>query len=272
MGFISSAQPPTDRVDPVYCFGFQNNNLLVQVVDGKTIVPMVRHAEEIGFEPVRTQYLGVLNGSHCYSAELPLDVPWPESTSFIDLRKLHGIMDPDFLKAAVSAIQVINWDQTFQFCGRCGVPTETKTDERAKICPDCGLINFPRLAPAIMAAIIKDDQILLANGMGFPPNFFSVLAGFVEPGETLEECLAREVKEEVGIEVKNIRYFSSQPWPFPNSLMIAFSAEHQSGEIIVDGEEIRKADWFSADKLPLRPDSRISISGQLIDWFEKQYR
>ena len=123
-----------------------------------------------------------------------------------------------------------------------------------------------------MAAVIKDDQILLANGRGFPPDFFSVLAGFVEPGETLEECLAREVREEVGLEVKNMHYFNSQSWPFPNSLMIAFSAEYQSGEIKVDGEEIREAGWFRANQLPFRPDSRISIAGRLIDWFEKEYR
>ncbi|MFH2132032.1 MAG: NAD(+) diphosphatase [bacterium] len=272
MSFISLIEPPADRVDPAYWFAFQKNNLLVQVVDGKTIVPYVMSMEEIGFKPVRTQYLGLLDGRHCYSAELPLNAPWPESASFADLRRLHGIMDADFLKAAVNGVQVVNWDQTFQFCGRCGTPTENKTDERAKICPACGLVNFPRLSPAIMAAVIKDNQILLANGRGFPDHFFSVLAGFAEPGETLEECLAREVKEEVGLEVKNIHYFGSQPWPFPHSLMIAFSAEYLSGEICVDGEEIMKADWFAADSLPFRPDSRISISGQLIDWFENQYQ
>jgi NAD+ diphosphatase len=272
MSFISMIHPPTDRVEPAYWFGFQNYNLLVQNIDGKTVVPLTIEVEEIGFKPVRTQYLGQLNGSDCYSAELPLNAPWPESANFIDLRSLHGVLDADFLKAAVNAIQILNWDQTFQYCGRCGTPTEDKTGERAKSCPECGLMNFPRLSPAIMAAIIKDGQILLANGRGFPANFFSVLAGFAEPGETLEECLAREVREEVGLEVKNIRYFGSQPWPFPHSLMIAFTAEYLSGEIKVDGEEIKSAAWFSADELPFRPDSKISISGQLIDWFETRSR
>jgi len=272
MGFISLVNPPTDRIDPAYWFGFQNYNLLVQNIDGKTVVPLTMEVEEIGFKPACTHYLGQLNGSHCYAAELPLNAPWPESANFIDLRKLHGMMDSDFLKAAVNAIQIVTWDQTFQYCGRCGAPTENKPGERAKTCPDCGLINFPRLAPAIMAAVVKDNQILLANGPGFPSNFFSVLAGFVEPGETLEECLAREVLEEVGIEVKNIRYFNSQPWPFPHSLMIAFTAEYLSGDIKVDGKEIKSADWFSADQLPFRPDSRISIAGRLIDWFEDSHR
>ncbi len=272
MGFISSVIPKTDITEPAYWFVFQHNNLLVEVVGDETVVPKVQGTEELGIEPIRSQYVGRLNGSHCYAAELSATAPWPESASLVDLRKLHSIMDPDFLKAAVTAIQVIHWDQTFQYCGRCGTPTEGKEGERAKICPACGLMNFPRLSPAIMAAVVKGDQLLLANGRGFPSSFFSVLAGFVEPGETLEECVAREVKEEVGIAVQNIRYFGSQPWPFPNSLMIAFTAEYHRGEIHVDGEEINTADWFSADSLPFRPDAKISISGQLIDWFENQYR
>ncbi len=272
MSFISLVTPPLEISGPVHWFAFQNNNLLVEVVDSKTVVPYVVDLEEVGFDPVRTQYLGLLNDTPCFSAELPLNAPWPEKANFSDLRRLHGVLDPDFLKAAVTAIQVVNWDQTFQYCGRCGTPTEVRGGERAKVCPACGLINFPRIAPAIMAAVIKEDQILLANGRDFPANFFSVLAGFAEPGETLEECISREVKEEVGIDVKNIRYFGSQPWPFPNSLMIAFTAEYQGGDITVDGEEIKTADWFPADKLPFRPDSRISISGQLIDWFEQEFK
>lgn len=272
MAFISATDPPPSDSEPVYWFAFQQNHLLVEVVNEETVVPKVIRLNDIGFNPLRTLYLGQLNGSPCYSAELSSSAAWPDSATFIDLRRLHGMMTPDFLKAAVTAIQVLNWDQTFRYCGRCGTPTENKAGERAKICPACGLMNFPRLSPAIMVAVIRDKRILLANGRGFPSSFFSVLAGFVEAGETLEECIIREVREEVGLSVHHLKYFGSQPWPFPHSLMIAFTAEHRSGEIRIDGNEIKDAGWFEADSLPSRPDSRISISGRLIDWFEQHHQ
>jgi NAD+ diphosphatase len=269
MSFVPSSTPPADRTEPAYWFVFRQYDLLVETVQSETVVPRSGNLAELGFEPVRPVYLGRLNDCHCYAAELPPSATWNEPVSLVDLRRLHGLMAPEFLQAAVTGIQLLSWDQTFRYCGRCGTPTEDKEDERAKVCPACGLVNFPRLSPAIMAAVIRGDRILLANGHGFPSGFFSVLAGFVEPGETLEECVVREVKEEVGIDVHNIRYFGSQPWPFPNSLMIAFTAEYRRGEIRVDGSEITAADWFSADQLPSRPDARISISGQLIEWFER---
>ena len=145
---------------------------------------------------------------------------------------------------------------------------EDMPDERAKRCPACGLVNYPRLSPAVIVAVIKGDQILLARNKRFRAPFYSVLAGFVEPGETLEQCVQREIHEEVGLSVKNIRYFGSQPWPFPNSLMIGFVADYAGGEIAVDNSELMEAGWFSAESLPVLP-SPISIAWQLIDWFAK---
>jgi NAD+ diphosphatase len=118
----------------------------------------------------------------------------------------------------------------------------------------------------VIVAVIRGKRILLARARRFPPGFYSVLAGFVEPGETLEECVSREVREETGIEVKNLRYFASQPWPFPHSLMVAFTAEHAAGEITVDPSEIVEASWYSADALPHLPDP-ITVARKLIDWF-----
>jgi NAD+ diphosphatase len=160
----------------------------------------------------------------------------------------------------------VNWNQTHRYCGRCGKLTEDKTDERAKTCPECGMINYPRLSPAIIVAVLKNDRILLGRNKRFRLPFYSVLAGFVEPGETLEECVSREIREEVSITVKNIRYFGSQPWPFPDSLMIAFIADYAGGEISTDGSEIIDAAWFAKDNLPKIPP-KISIARQLIDWF-----
>jgi NAD+ diphosphatase len=179
-------------------------------------------------------------------------------------------MEDHLFSLAGRAIQIVNWNQTHQFCGRCGTRTDDKLDERAKICPKCGLISFPLLSPAIIVAVVQGSRILLAHANHFPDGFYSVLAGFVEPGETLEECVQREVQEEVGLQLKNIRYFGSQPWPFPHSLMIAFTAEYAGGQITTDGMEIRDAGWFTAHDLPLIP-GKISIARRLIDWFVEDY-
>jgi NAD+ diphosphatase len=141
-----------------------------------------------------------------------------------------------------------------------------KNDEVAKQCPQCGFVSFPRISPAIIVLVEHDGKALLARSPRFKEGLFSTLAGFVEPGETLENAVRREVKEEAGINVKNIRYFGSQPWPFPDSLMIGFTAEYACGEITVDNNEILDARWFSADNMPEIP-GKISISRALIDWF-----
>jgi NAD+ diphosphatase len=169
------------------------------------------------------------------------------------------------------AAQLYRWNNSHKFCGQCGGLTEDKADERAKVCLKCDLIYFPRLSPAVIVAVIKDKKILLARSGRFPYGFYSVLAGFVQPGETLEECVAREVYEEVGIVVKNIRYFDSQPWPFPDSLMLGFTAEYASGDIYVDQSEIADAGWFGAFNMPNIPP-KISIARQLIDWYVDNFK
>lgn len=179
---------------------------------------------------------------------------------------LYNAIDEDIFLLAGKAIQIVSWDQTHQYCGRCGNKTETLTGERAKKCPVCGLLNYPRLAPAVITAVLKDHQILLTHNIAFRGKMHGLVAGFVEPGETLEECARREILEEVGIGVKNLRYFNSQPWPFPNSLMLGFIAEYESGEIRADGKEISEAGWYTADNLPEIPP-KLSIARELIDWF-----
>jgi NAD+ diphosphatase len=185
---------------------------------------------------------------------------------FHGLRALFGRVDDRVFRLAGRAFQIMNWDRTHQFCSRCGHATRDKEDEAAKRCPECGFETFPTMAPAMIVAVTRGDKILLARAGRFPKEMYSVLAGFVEPGESLEECVRREIGEEVGVEVKNIRYFGSQAWPFPNSLMIAFTAEYGGGEIRIDEKEIVDAAWFRADNLPKIPD-KISIARRLIDWF-----
>jgi NAD+ diphosphatase len=163
------------------------------------------------------------------------------------------------------AVQLVEWQRTHQFCGRCATPTEQAEGERARRCPACGLMAFPRLAPAVITLVTDDDgRALLARGTAFPIPMYSCLAGFVEPGEYLEQAVRREVLEEVGLVVRDVTYHSSQPWPFPHSLMIGFTARWESGEIDIDPTEIVDANWYTRDDLPAIPPG-MSIARKLID-------
>jgi NAD+ diphosphatase len=164
------------------------------------------------------------------------------------------------------AVQIVAWDLTHRFCSRCATPTPPLAGERAKKCPACGLVSYPRLTPAVIVAVQRGNTILLARNAAFTAAFYSVLAGFVEPGETLEGTVRREIREEVGIEVRDIRYFGSQPWPFPHSLMIGFTANWAAGELRIDERELADAGWFAADALPTIPP-KLSIARRLIDAF-----
>jgi NAD+ diphosphatase len=203
-------------------------------------------------------FVGTIDGRHCWALETGDEAP-----AAVSLMQLHGQVDEGTWLAAGRAVQLVEWDRNHRFCGRCATPTEASPKERARRCPACGLAAFPRLAPAIITLVQRDDgRALLAAG--WPVEMFSCLAGFVEPGESVEAAVRREVKEEVGLEVGELRYFGSQPWPFPHSLMLGFHARYAAGEIEVDGEEISDARWFGPDDLPQIP-GRISIARRLID-------
>jgi NAD+ diphosphatase len=215
-------------------------------------------------EALRTLYLGRLNGVDCWAAELPADAPAASGAAWEGLRPLFSVLDDDHFALAGRALQLLQWDRDHQFCGRCGAKTAPKREERSRVCPACKLSAYPRVAPAVMALVRKQHQILLARSPHFPPGMYSALAGFVEPGESLEQCLAREVAEEVGVRIGAARYFASQSWPFPHSLMIAFVAEWQGGELKPQAGEIEEANWFDLLHLPKLP-SKISIARRLID-------
>lgn len=265
-GFELAVKPPTESKKPAWWFIFRSYRLLVHLNDGSAEIPQLNHPKELGLVPLRTQYLGRLNGQNCFSAELDESVESPGDWSFRGLRHLYGLLPEDLFTIAGAAIQIVDWDRNHQFCGRCGFKTYSKDEERAKECPNCGLISYPRIAPAIIVLVQRDDQLLLARSWRHPKDLYSVLAGFVEPGETLEDAVVREIREEVGLEIKNLNYFGSQPWPFPNSLMIAFTCEYAGGEIVIAPDEMADAGWYGIDNLPRIPP-RISIARQLIDWF-----
>lgn len=161
-------------------------------------------------------------------------------------------------------LSLLNWRASTKFCGRCGTPNGDKTDETARLCPSCGAVVFPRISPAVLVAVVKDRQLLLARNTLFKTGIWSVIAGFVEPGETFEECIRREVREEVDIGVKPGSYLGSQPWPFPDQLMVGFSAEWLDGELRPDGREIAEARWFGPRDLPRLPMPG-SLSRRIID-------
>ena len=268
--YIPAATPDEENNGSAYWFIFNQDKMLVKTTNSKIKVPYLRSLEELNISPIRTQYFGTLQGHPCYSAEVAPQTNAPEEMIFRDLRSLYNDLDEDIFLLAGKAFQIVNWDKTHQFCGKCGTPTETMENEMAKICPECGFISFTRISPAVITAIIKDGEILLAKHLRTPGNMYGLIAGFLEAGETLKEAVEREIMEEVSLKVKNIEYFGSQPWPFPNSLMIGFTAEYESGEINVDGNELIDAAWFDANKLPDIP-SKMSISRELIDWYIENY-
>lgn len=267
--------PPAGERGPAYWFIFQGDKLLVQP---PAQVPQAASLDKLGAplnQDARAHYLGYVEDgggaqTDCYCAELDSETPLPPGMIADGLRSLYPRLGDFLFSIAGRGIQVVAWDRTHRFCGQCGAPTLDEPHERAKRCPVCGLIGYPRLSPAIIIAVVRKseqgDRLLLARNHRFPAGRYSVIAGFVEPGETLEECAQREVCEEVGLRIKNVRYFGSQPWPFPNSLMIGFTAEYDGGEITLEGSEIAEAGWFAADVLPDIP-TRMSISRRLIDWF-----
>lgn len=264
--FIVGIEPPADRMEKALWFIFRGREILLKVHKNPGAIPRLVDLRELGLSGIREQYLGTLKGTHCYSVELPDNTYAPEGMKFVDLRQAYSEINEECFALVNKAVQIMEWDRTNQFCSRCGTKTLQKPGERGKECPECGELFYPRISPAVIVLIRKGHEILLARSPNFPPDMYSLIAGFVEPGETAEAAVIREIKEEVGIEVKNIRYFGTQAWPFPNSLMIGFTAEYKSGEIQPDGFEIEDAEWFSAEKLPSLP-GKISISRKLIDHF-----
>lgn len=243
---------------------------LVVAVRGNRVLLFDREPDEPGI------FLGTLAGRHCWAVDADGDGDGnligadvielgAEVEEFTDLRMLWGAVDEATWYLAGRAVQLIEWRRTHQFCGRCGTETEEAPGERARVCPSCGLLAYPRLAPAVIMLVERDDgRALLARNAMFPPGIFSCLSGFVEPGETLEHAVVREVREEVGLEVGDVEFRGSQPWPFPHQIMVGFGARYLGGEITLDEKEIAEAFWYTREEAPVFP-TNMSIAGRLID-------
>lgn len=240
---------------------------------GPPRLPEREQVAALGLKVESAHYLGRLGETDCFALALPpvVNLELPAGMAVRGLRKLYGAIPDEQFAVAGRAAQIAVWDETHQFCGRCGTKVERQPAERAKRCPSCSLTVFPRLSPAVIVLVRRGTQALLGRSARFPIPMYSTLAGFVEPGESLEQTVEREIREEAGIEVKNLRYFGSQSWPFPHSLMVGFLAEYAGGELRPDGEELVDARWFDAHELPPIPP-RLSIARQLIDsWLAEHH-
>lgn len=249
--------------DPL-AFVFQHGKLLVRehdvtLPDAHVDLPL--HGLQMAhFHPV-----GLWQDRYCCTTSVDDDVPAQPGFAFVALRALFGSLDESLLGLASRAAQLAEWARTHRYCGHCANPMQLASGERAFKCAACGMVAYPRISPAMMVLIKKGDEILLARHVISPTGRFSALAGFLEAGESIEEAIHREVMEEVGLRVTNLQYFGSQSWPFPHSLMIAFTAEYAGGEITPDASEIAEARWFSPDDVQPEPSPGVSISHKLMN-------
>lgn len=244
-------------------FLFYKGQLLVN--DAALTLPDAALLDRRDLPRAQLQPLGLLDGRYCQTGWFDAEPALPPGYAWRGLRSLFGVMDEPLVGLAGRALQIAEWARTHRFCGACGSTTVQATGERCFKCVNCGHMAYPRISPAMMVLIRKGDTFLLAKHLMHATQRFVPLAGFLEAGESIEEAIHREVFEEVGLRVHNLQYFASQSWPFPHSLMLAFTADYLDGEIRVDTTEIAEARWFGPhDEWPERVP-QMSISSVLMD-------
>jgi len=244
-------------------FIFHAGRLLVREAD--LALPDAAAVQSLRLDPLRLQPVGLLDERYCQAGWVDDEALAPGGYGWRGLRSLFGELDEGLLGVAIRAVQIAEWARTHRFCGACGSGTALAGGERCFKCVNCGHMAYPRISPAMMVLIRKEDKVLLALHAQSAVKRFVPLAGFLEAGETIEEAVHREVFEEVGLRVHNLTYFGSQSWPFPHSLMIAFTADYLDGEIKTDPNEILEARWFGpGDEWPERVP-HVSISSVLVD-------
>jgi len=258
MIFHPAVQPPSSASPLAWCLAFVEGQLLLPDADAAELRPQ----PTLAFETVARSrhYLGRLDALDCWVYVLP---EAPPGWRAVGLRAAMLQFPAALMGVASRAAQVLEWDRTHRFCGVCGTPTEPAAHERSRKCPSCGHSAYPRLSPAMMVLVWRGRELLLARAPHYAKGMYSALAGFVEPGESIEDCVVREVAEEVGVRVTDLQYYGSQIWPFPHSLMAAYTAEWAGSDIVPQAGEIGDAQWFAPDALPSIPP-RFSIAGHLI--------
>jgi NAD+ diphosphatase len=226
--------------------------------------------------PQESIFLGMYQDRPAFALDIDSDAvsPFADSGEFHDLRYLGSVLPEDEANLAAHATALIMWHRLQKFCGQCGATTRAESGGNTRICVDahCATTIFPRVDPAIIVLVSNGDRCLLGRQTNWPEGRYSTIAGFVEPGESLEDAVRREVKEETNISVGDVRYHSSQPWPFPSSLMLGFTADGESRDILLNDGELEDAQWFSRKELrsgfPKLP-YRLSIARRLVDnWLD----
>jgi NAD+ diphosphatase len=265
--FTSLIDPPpaaqaTHATQPL-TFIFHAGRLLLREAD--LALPDDDVVTQLRLDPRRVQPVGLLGERYCQTGWLDDDALAPPGYAWRGLRSLFGEFDEALLGVAGRAAQVAEWARTHRFCGACGNGTVRLAGERCFKCVNCGHMAYPRISPAMMVLIRNGDKVLLALHTQSAVKRYVPLAGFVEAGESIEEAVHREVFEEVGLRVHNLRYFGSQSWPFPHSLMIAFTADYLDGDIRTDPKEILEARWFGPDDEWPERVPHVSISSILVD-------
>lgn len=256
--FEPAVEPAPAATPQAWLFAFFDGQFLLPQDEGAPLSPLPMAAFPT---PCSSRhYLGRLDGLDCWAVRLSM---LPSGWRPVALRAAMMGFPEALMGVAGRAAQVLEWEREHRYCGVCGGATEPAARERARKCPGCGHTSYPRLSPAMMVLIWRGRELLLARSPHYAAGMFSALAGFVEAGESLEDCVHREVAEEVGVTVRNLRYYGSQSWPFPHSLMVAYTAEWVGGDIVPQPGEIEAAHWFDIDALPGIPP-RVSIAGHLI--------
>lgn len=250
-----------------YWFIVQKGNIALHTGTDRLSVPRLRRAPFADSAILYSRLIGLYGKTRCMVAELAEETPLPGDLALVPLREAYEHISFDLWTIAGRAFQLLQWNRDHRFCGRCGESMIEQENEPVKRCSRCEFLSYPRLSPAVIMSVTCEKMILLGRSRHFPKGMYSPLAGFVEPGENLEDAVAREVKEEVNIDISDIRYVASQPWAFPHSLMVGFTSKFAGGVIRVDETELEDARWFSAENMPQRLPSRMSIARTLIDAF-----
>lgn len=257
------AYPPTPpSTGPTFWFPFRENELVVQ--ESKQEIALIQTDEEsMGvMHPQDILSIGTIDGIACKACEIDTHQSIPAGWRTLGLRALFGRLDDTAYSAAGYASQILHWQRTSRYCSACGEPNGPLFESWGRACTRCKRIGYPPVIPAVLALIHNGEHVLLAHQPGWGKRY-SILAGFVEPGESLEDCVRREVAEEVGIEIAEVTYSGSQPWPYPTQLMVGFHARYAAGELRPDRQELDDAAWFHVDALPELP-APLSLSHQLI--------
>lgn len=244
---------------------YKDQLLLEKKEDGIYAIPCGESSPIVIKEKTTVHNITTLEGRNCKAFSLSSPIEESEQWIMIGLRASYEYLPLSHYQTAGKAHEILHWDRNSRFCSACGTPMEQK-ESIMKRCPKCGWEVYPSISTAILVLVRKKDSLLLVHARNFKGTFNSLVAGFLETGETLEECVAREVKEETGLDVKNITYFGNQPWPYPSGLMVGFIADYAGGEINLQDEELSSGDFYTRDNLPELP-RKLSLARKMIDWW-----